>query len=297
MIIQFVDLWYSLEMSMSPQEKENTRDSIIKQVIEQFSEYDHHNQKLFVQFFSAVLVVLIGYAFVFSNQQFLYSGAEKGNYTLMHLLSVYVVAQIILIFLSTLILNIGYSFRRDQLLLFNIRKSAFPENEYNDIFGTKSNNPLHKGLLRDSYLPTFNALFFRFVILVQTTLLATMIIAQEASAPHYLDFVQNHRFTYVYILAFPLLINLSEYVRFFIKYKSKVDIEPYSYSHINGKFTLIQEGWATLIPLLLLIELLLQGTWKNILVVIVEFLAWIILAIFLVYLIRVLKNESVRKRT
>ena len=189
---------------MGMQENITIKESIFKQVTEQFSEYDHHNQRLFVQFFSAVFVVLIGYAYVFSNQSFLYPSTNISGekYTLMHLLAVYVVAQIILIFLSTLILNIGYCFRRDQLIIFNIRKKVFTDDEYRKIFGSRANNPLNKGLLKDSYLPTFNALFFRLIILVQTTLFVFMVIGLENSTTSLLSFVQNHRFTYVYILSF-----------------------------------------------------------------------------------------------
>lgn len=275
-------------------ENQKIKDTLIEKIAEQFSEYDHHNQKLFVQFFSAVLVVLIGYAFVFSNQKFLYppTAVSNGSYTLMHLLAVYVVAQIILIFLSTLILNIGYCFRRDQLIVYNIRKNVFSEEEYSKLFGARANNPLNKGFLKDSYLPTFNALFYRFIILVQTTLFIAMVIAQEASSPELLAFVHNHRITYIYIIAFPLLINLSEYVRYYIKYKTKVDINPYDFGKINNKLSLIQEGWATFVPLLLLFELLLHGTWKMILTVFTEVSSWALLLAFLYYLYKVLKLDK-----
>lgn len=282
---------------MNKDSRNKIKEDIIGSVSEQFSDYDHHNQKLFIQFFSAVFIVLIGYGFVFANQQILFDSITKpdGKYTVKHLLAVYIVAQIILIFLSTLILNIGYSFRRDQLKLYKIKMFFFQKDEYDNIFGDLPDNPLNKGLLKDSYLPTFNALFFRFVIFIQSVLFVSMIIVQENSSLS-LDFVSNHRFTYIYILSFAILINLSEYVRFYIKYKTKVDTgNDYKAKNINFFFSLIQEGWATLIPIFILLELVMSGLAKSIFIIIVEVSSWGLFLIFLLYIFRVFHLESKQK--
>jgi hypothetical protein len=277
---------------MDQKHKNKIKESIKTQISEQFSEYDHHNQKLFIQFFSAVFIVLIGYGYVYANQQFLYfnSANAEGRYTIMHLLAVYVVAQIILIFLSTLILNIGYCFRRDQLGLLNIRKYFFSEDELKNLFDSRSNSPLNKGLLKDSYLPTFNALFFRFIIFIQTVLLVSFILEQQTSKL-ILDFVRNHPITYIYILSFPIFINLSEYVRYYIKYKCKVDTQQYSRENFNRYLSLIQEGWATAIPILLLLELLFSKTTHKLLIIIVEVFSWSLLMLFVFYVFKILRHD------
>ncbi|HEX7755817.1 MAG TPA: hypothetical protein VF421_10765 [Niabella sp.] len=280
--------------------KNKIKEEIITAASSQFAEYDHHNQKLFIQFFSAVFIVLIGYGFVFAKQPSLFEVSVKpeDQYSFKHLLAVYVVSQIILIFLSTLILNIGYTFRRDQLTLLNIRKYYFSDEEYEEIFGKLPNNPLGKKMLKDSFLPTFNALFYRFVIFIQCVLFASIVIVQEKS-PEVIEFVSNHRYTYVYILSFAILINLSEYIRFYIKYKSKVDYTAgYELTGINFLFSCIQEGWATLVPLLLLVEFFLKEHWLKACIIIVEFISWGLLLVFLVYLLKLLKKEaSMKKRS
>ena len=179
-----------------------------------------------------------------------------------------------------------------RIIVYNIRKEIFEKNEYEKLFGTSPNSPLNKGLLKDSYLPTFNALFYRFIIFIQFALFVSFILIQESSQP-ILDFVRNHRFTYGYILSFALLINLSEYVRFFIKYKSKVDtIKRYKGENINPLLSLVQEGWATLIPIILLLELAINGVWKKVCIIAVEIGAWSLLVFFIIYLFKILLIES-----
>lgn len=273
--------------------KNKIKEEVITSASSQFAEYDHHNQKLFIQFFSAVFIVLIGYGFVFAKQPALFEVPIKpeDRYSFKHLLAVYVVSQIILIFLSTMILNIGYTFRRDQLTLYNIRKFYFSDDEYEKIFGKLPNSPLGKRLLKDSFLPTFNALFYRFVIFIQCVLFASIVIVQEKST-EVIDFVSNHRYTYVYILSFPILINLSEYIRFYIKYKSKVDqTSGYKGAGINFLFSCIQEGWATLIPLLLLTEFFLKGIWLKSCILAVEGFSWALLLVFLIYMVKLIRIE------
>src|SRR4051812_39468995 len=100
-----------------------TQDELLKSFHEQFAGNQNHHQTLFIQFISAVFVVIIGYVFVYTNTSidasFFSSTRDKvtgehiTSYAIIHLIGSYFLAQIILTLLCSLTMNIGYGFRRD----------------------------------------------------------------------------------------------------------------------------------------------------------------------------------------
>ena len=81
---------------------------------------------------STVLVIVVGYGIVYSNtlsKSLLYDVIKNtdGNiisYSIMHLTGTYFISQIVLVLLVSLILNIGYRFRRDQKVNYELRKHS-----------------------------------------------------------------------------------------------------------------------------------------------------------------------------
>jgi hypothetical protein len=149
---------------------------------QQFSENQNHLQTIFIQFLSAVLVILGGYGYVYSNTSAnadFYSLTyfpklhEVQSYALSHLIGSFLVAQIILGLLITLILNIGYSFRRDQMAVRNIRIKYLGQDFIKEIFGTKSFNPHDQTIY--VFLPEFNRNFVYAIAVIQALLLGSLI--------------------------------------------------------------------------------------------------------------------------
>ncbi|MBK7374302.1 MAG: hypothetical protein IPJ02_01625 [Chitinophagaceae bacterium] len=186
---------------------------IRKSFVAQFAENQNHNQKLFIQFLSSVLFVIIGFAFVYSNTA-TKSGiavyntkTEKGSnliipiyiqdslksinklesdspkmqidsiriypdvanvkknmdgailsFSVSNLLGIYLFAEIVLLILLTIILHTGYTYRRDQQVVYRIRQTSLKGPDYFKIFGKKSYDPLNKNAY--DFLPNFNLIIF-----------------------------------------------------------------------------------------------------------------------------------------
>ncbi|MFN8285817.1 MAG: hypothetical protein U0V74_03635 [Chitinophagales bacterium] len=139
---------------------------------EQFALVQHQNQTVFIQVLSAAAVVFTGFAFILTNvttqaEVFNAIRDSKGvivSYSLIQLIFAYGVLQAILVALTALILNIGYSYRRDQRVVYNIRKKLLG-NDFEKIFGTKNYKGHDKGPFR--FLPNFNFVLFNSMLLLQ----------------------------------------------------------------------------------------------------------------------------------
>jgi len=149
---------------------------------QQFSENQNHLQTIFIQFLSAVLVILGGYGYVYTNTRpdadfyklnYFPNSTVMQSYALQHLIGSFLVAQIILGLLITLILNIGYSFRRDQMAVYNIRRKYLGDAFIKEIFGTKSFNPHNQTIY--VFLPEFNRNFVYAIAVIQALLLGSLL--------------------------------------------------------------------------------------------------------------------------
>jgi len=160
---------------------EKIKEELLSSFHQQFSENQNHLQTIFIQFLSAVLVILTGYGYVYSNTS---SGADFYNlssfpglhdvksFALLHLIGSFLVAQIILGLLITLILNIGYGFRRDQMVVYNIRQKYLGPEFQLEIFGTKSFDPRNQPI--NVFLPEFNRNFVYAMAIIQALLLGSL---------------------------------------------------------------------------------------------------------------------------
>jgi hypothetical protein len=162
---------------MEEQDKKEVAKEILKSFHNQFSENQNHQQKIFLQFFSAILVAAIPFGVVFvkttDQAQFWNPTMDaQGNiisYAISHLIGSWLLIQIALITLSAFTLKIAYSFRRDQKVVEKIRKSSLGSS-YEDLFGNKSFSAGDKKSMGGkSYVPLFCAIFWQFSIFLQIT--------------------------------------------------------------------------------------------------------------------------------
>lgn len=173
--------------------------SIQKSFVTQFAENQNHHQRLFIQFLSSVLIVIIAYAYVYSNtasndginaykisstdstvkevvmnvkpekfDSVKYDNGSILSYSQFSLLSIYVFSQIVLLVLSVMILHMGYSYRRDQSVVNRIRKINLGMSTYQKIFGTRNFSGSGKGFFE--YLPNFNSILFFSICIIQAGL-------------------------------------------------------------------------------------------------------------------------------
>ncbi|MBI4930170.1 MAG: hypothetical protein HY841_05370 [Bacteroidetes bacterium] len=161
---------------MDEEEKKDVTKEILKSFHNQFSENQNHQQRIFLQFFSAILVSAIPFGVVFVNitdeaKFWDVARDDEGkiiSYAISHLIGSWLLIQIALITLSAFTLKIAYSFRRDQKVVENIRKTALGTPLYQEIFGKKSFSAEHKEHMGGkSYVPLFCAIFWQFSIFLQ----------------------------------------------------------------------------------------------------------------------------------
>jgi hypothetical protein len=159
-----------------------TKDELLKSFHQQFAENQNHHQTVFIQFISAVLIVIVGYALVYTN-----TTSDAGifnvtrdkdqhivSYAIIHLVGSFFMAELTLTLLCILLLNIGYGYRRDQYVCQNIRKHYItPNDEYVKFFGKFDAT----GKKMFSYLPDFNLIFVIFLIVLHGLLIFSLFYA------------------------------------------------------------------------------------------------------------------------
>ncbi|HZY38622.1 MAG TPA: hypothetical protein VFE53_18310 [Mucilaginibacter sp.] len=190
---------------------------------QQFSENQNHLQTIFIQFLSAVLVILAGYGYVYTNTSsnadffdvtFFAKTNTLESYAVLHLIGSFLIAQIILGLLITLILNIGYGFRRDQMAIYNIRQKYLGPEFQREIFGTKSFDPRNQSVY--IFLPEFNRNFVYAMAVIQVLLLVSLLCFLNKAA-HYS--FEEHWFLTGFIFL-PFIWTFVVYGVYWQKYKS-----------------------------------------------------------------------------
>jgi len=167
-----------------PDTKEKLDEKLLVSFNEQFATNQNHGQLIFIQFLSAILVVLVGYGYVYANTAQTAdiwvvahdprSAKDITSYALIDLFGAFLISELILTLLATVVLNIGYSFRRDQLVIYKLRKKALGEH-YQDTFGSASFDP--RGQNFWDFLPEFNRMFFFGICVLQIFLLVSFFVA------------------------------------------------------------------------------------------------------------------------
>jgi hypothetical protein len=201
---------------------------------EQFAENQNHHQTVFIQFISAVIVVIVGYAIVYTNTEqnadFYFAkkaGHDIESYAIIHLIGSFLTAANILGLVSVLTINIGYGFRRDQKVNYNIRMQYLGEAKYMEIFGDKSFNPTGKSFWK--YLPEFNMIFTASIVIIQLYLIFSVFYALQ----HFKDFAINllenpisQGLLILFIVA-PVVCTILFYKRYYTKYCNVTNTQPY----------------------------------------------------------------------
>ncbi len=155
--------------------QDSVEEKLITSFNDQFATNQNHAQVIFIQFMSAILAVLIGYGYVYANtlsSAYLFNAQKNDDklisFSIAHLFGAFFIAELILTMLATVILNTGYGFRRDQLVIYNIRQK-YMQYRYGSIFGKASFNPRNKTLI--DFLPEFSRSFFLGILTLQILLL------------------------------------------------------------------------------------------------------------------------------
>ncbi|NOT50038.1 MAG: hypothetical protein HOP10_02030 [Chitinophagaceae bacterium] len=276
--------------------KDRNSFEVAKSFLVQFSQNTNHNQSLFIQFLASVIIVLIGYAFVYSNtsghSSYRHSNTtvisypdslrilppiearpfesiknENGDiltYGLIHLVIIYLFAQMVLIILGILNLHIGYSFRRDQVSVNKIRADYLGDEKHKKYFYHYSG--LNKKIY--NYLPNFNSILFGGIFIIQILLYISIFVFFDSFDPgkvfiSYLVVADISYYQAKIALGFPFILSTFCYVVYFIKYNKKVNnLEFYrnlSIVKVTHKQTLYAIGIASTA-----IAGLLVALWYNI---------------------------------
>lgn len=134
------------------------QEELDKQLHSQYSENDNSRSGIFLSFIMGIIALFgtYGYVFIHTNINF-DTNIDKlliGN-TEFALISVITIG--ILFFLAVLSLHFGYSLRRDQIVINNIRNKYYTVEKKKETFGDlyKSNNKNYF-----SFLPDFYNLFY-----------------------------------------------------------------------------------------------------------------------------------------
>lgn len=185
-------------------------DEIKKEIITsfhtQFAENQNHHQKLLVSFVSAITIVVVGYAFVFSKADF--NGISKDGFSYFHLFISNLLSQIILSLICSININIGYGFRRDQQVNEKTRRKYLKE-EYSEIFGENTFKASGKSL--NEYLPNFNLIIFLFLNGVQFVIALSIF-----------PFSKNSQLIPSFILFLPICLNYFVFKKYYEIYSKNV---------------------------------------------------------------------------
>ena len=228
------------EIDTQPNEdnfKKEMKTEILKSFHSQFSENQNFQQKLFLQFLSAIIIVGIPFGIVLvktTNQADLWEikpsddKKEIISYAIIHLIEAWALVQIALIMLSAFVLSIAYSFRRDQKVVVEIRKKVLGET-YNDIFSDKSFSALNKDWKgAKSYVPLFCALFWQFAVWMQC-------ITSIVLGLRIFNLTNPSRWVILEVVGFLFVISvaISYFWRYYyyLKYKIYVEGKPKKYQY------------------------------------------------------------------
>lgn len=154
-----------------------TNENILLDLHNQFANNQNHHQSVFTQFLIALLSLFAGYGYVYIHtssevsafcQQLIVNSVGVEYYSPNFLLLTSAVVLAVLALLNVLLLNLGYSFRRDQHVNKKIREKFLDKSEYESTFGELYNSD-NKSFT--DFLPNFYAIFFWFIFGFQVFIL------------------------------------------------------------------------------------------------------------------------------
>lgn len=213
-------------METTNSENMETKEKILENLHSQFAENQNHHQGLFIQFLIALLALFAGFGYVYThtnpiiayNQSFVQHINDVDYFSNQTLLNTSIIVLAVLLLLNGILINQGYSFRRDQHVNMQIRKKYLGD-DYKVIFGDLYNSD-NKGFW--SYLPNFYFIFFWFILGFQFSVFIAI-----CSKENLLNF-SDKCFSLTLFITDVILIILSLvfYIKTYCKYKKLSKIEP-----------------------------------------------------------------------
>lgn len=203
-----------------PKNQESIAEKLLLSFNDQFVTNQNHHQSIFLQFLSAILIVLVGYGFIYANTDSASNifdakiSKDSTSYSVFHLIGAYTICQFILTLLATIVANIGYGFRRDQKVIHKIRIKYMGEEKYKEFFGNVSFIPHNQSLF--DYLPEFNRMFFSGLYVLQFLLFISLIVRLEYISLY--EKLTEYKWLYCFIYLLPILWNTWLYLNFYKKY-------------------------------------------------------------------------------
>jgi hypothetical protein len=153
--------------------------------------------------------------------------SQNGNiltYGIIHLVFMYLFSQFVLTILLVMILHLGYSFRRDQVIVNRIRIESLGENMYMKLFNANFTG-VGKNII--NYLPNFYSILMAAIFSTQLFVYFSIYVYLN-NFPNNEIFINNF-FNYdisyermKYFLSFPMTISVGFYVYYFLKYSNRV---------------------------------------------------------------------------
>jgi len=206
--------------SLKPEHQESVTEKLLLSFNDQFATNQNHHQSIFLQFLSAILIVLIGYGFIYANtgstsdMYEIQIDAKSTTYAIFHLAGAYTISQFILTLLATVVVNIGYGFRRDQNVIYKIRIKYLGQKKYEEIFGKVTFLPQNQSVF--DFLPEFNRMFFLGLYVLQVLLFVSFAVRLKHSC--YYDNFSGFRWLDYVIYLIPIIWNTWLYLNYYKKY-------------------------------------------------------------------------------
>lgn len=203
--------------------KEEFKFGLLLSFHEQFSQNQNNHQKLFIQFASILLTVIIGFGYTLFNFTTTGKSELNSNVGIFEFSAAFVVSELIATIGIALICNLALGFRRDQMVLSRIRTLADSIPEINDkenkVFPI-SYNPLinyynkfiknNKKVFLD-WMPDFHSIFTCAFIVIQFLLICVYLI--KLALNNYLSDYGDHN-----IFNYPALISILGFISFIFSF-------------------------------------------------------------------------------
>lgn|GEM_PF-4539544 len=146
-----------------------------KQLHEQYAANDNAKTTNVIGFLTAITFIFVGFGYVYVQPYLSTALNEDADYPQL-LLSADIIANLVLVLLSVLCVNFGYSTRRDHVVITRLRKLYMDEYLQNSWFNGKFDG-FRKG--KFSYLPDYYMIMFVFIQVFIITLSAGCLINEK----------------------------------------------------------------------------------------------------------------------
>jgi hypothetical protein len=180
----------------------------------QYAENDNNRIGALISFTTGIIALFGFYGYVFVNT----NRREYWNFDMQEYLLMSLITTGILFFLAILALYLGYSFRRDHLIVGNIRKERYKKNKkrMKNIFG-KLYSARNKSIW--NFIPDFYNLFYWLFLFSEIFIHITAILKISDIINSCISFYRYYSILHIVMLFHVIFIFLTIIVRFYYYYK------------------------------------------------------------------------------